>query len=164
MEQLTRHQPAIHSFLTSLMPGDPNIDDVLQQANLTMWRKRGDFAPGTNFRAWAFECAKWTMRAHFKEKQRKSWLLVDEGLTQAITDGMLARLPDSPSAGQAALRQCLGKLRESDRDLLISYYEEGRSLGECSKQTGRSASSLKVALFRLRAVLRRCITANLAKA
>jgi RNA polymerase sigma-70 factor, ECF subfamily len=58
---------AIHAFLISLMPGDPAADDVLQQTNITPWRKRETYHSGTHFRSWAFECAKWTLRAHLKE-------------------------------------------------------------------------------------------------
>lgn len=160
--ELTANQPAIHALIVSLMPGDPAVDDVLQQTNLTLWRKRESYRSGTNFRAWAFECARWTMRAHFKEQGRKSWLVVDDELARAVSERMIERLPKVPGESQAMLRICLGKLREADRDLLLSHYEEGRSLAQCAALTGRSAASLKVTLFRLRAALRRCMTSRLA--
>lgn len=162
VSELTASQPALHAFIVSLMPGDPGTDDVLQLTNLTLWRKRADYQSGTNFRAWAFECAKWTMRAHLKEKRRKSWLLVDEELTRTITERMMTHTPAGPDAAQSALRLCLQRLRPADRDLVLSHYEEGKSLGDCARRTGRSAGSLKVSLFRLRAALRRCITDRLA--
>lgn len=160
--ELTAHQPALQAFIASLMPGDPGTDDVLQRTNITLWRKREEFAAGTNFRAWAFECAKWTMRAHLKEKQRKNWLVFDDELARAVTERMAERTPASPDAPQAALRVCLSKLRDSDRELILSHYEQGESLAECSKRCGRTVGTLKVALFRLRAGLRRCISERLA--
>lgn len=159
--ELTANQPALQAFIASLMPGDSGTDEVMQRTNITLWRKREDYQSGTNFRAWAFECAKWTMRAYFKEKQRKNWLIVDEELTRAVTERMIERLPKSPDAPQAALRACLERLRPMDRDLVVSHYEEGETLAECSKRCGRSPGTLKVTLFRLRAVLRRCITDRL---
>lgn len=160
--ELTANQPALQSFIVSLMPGDPGTDDVMQRTNLTLWRKRETYQSGTNFRAWAFECAKWTMRAYFKEKQRSSWLIVDEELTRAVTERMIERIPASPDAPQAALRMCLQNLRQMDRDLVLSHYEEGETLAECAKRCGRTAGTLKVTLFRLRAALRRCISDRLA--
>ena len=124
--------------------------------------KRDDFTPGTNFRAWAFEVAKWTMRAHLKESRRKNWLVFDDDLAQTVTDRMIERVPASPDAPQAALRLCLSKLRDRDRELVLSHYERGTSLADCAKRAGSTTGTMKVALFRLRAVLRRCITERLA--
>lgn len=160
--ELTAHQPALQAFISSLMPGDPGTDDVLQRTNITLWRKRDEFTPGTNFRAWSFECAKWTMRAYLKEKQRKNWLVFDDDLARAVTERMAERIPSTTDASQVALRVCLSKLRDSDRELLLSHYEQGESLADCSKRCGRTVGTLKVALFRLRAGLRRCISERLA--
>jgi RNA polymerase sigma-70 factor (ECF subfamily) len=160
--ELTANQSAIQAFLISLMPGDPGTDDVLQQTNLTLWRKRSAYRSGSNFRAWAFECAKWSMRAYLKEKRRKSWLIVDDELTRAVTERMIDRPPSAPSDARSALAICLGRLRQHDRDLLLSYYEDGKSLAQCAAHSGRTAGALKVTLFRLRTALRRCITDRLA--
>jgi len=160
--ELTANQSAILALLISLMPGDSAVDDVLQQTNITLWRKRETFRSGSNFRAWAFECAKWTLRAHLKERGRKSWLVVDEELTRAVTERMIARIPDQPGEIRNILQACLGKLRARDRDLLLKYYADGNSLQQCAALVGRSASSLKVTFFRLRVALRRCISGRLA--
>ncbi len=160
--ELTASQPALHAFIVSLLPGDPGTDDILQRTNVTLWRKRESYESGTNFRAWAFECAKWTMRAYLKEKQRRSWLVIDGDLARAVTDRLIEITPTGPDAHQYALRLCLDKLRAIDRDLVLSHYEEGQSLAECAKRSGRTAGTLKVTLFRLRAALRRCISDRLA--
>ena len=91
-----------------------------------------------------------------------SWLVVDEDLTRAVTERMLEQTPQSPDAPQAALRMCLERLRPIDRDLLLSHYEEGETLAECAKRSGRTPGTLKVTLFRLRALLRRCVSDRLA--
>lgn len=160
--ELTANQSALHAFVAALMPGDPGVDDVVQLTNLTLWRKRESYESGTNFRAWAFTCAKWTAMAWLKEKKRGNWLLVDEDLAHAVSERMLALTPASAGALHAALRLCLERLRPVDRDLVLSHYEEGRSLARCAELSGRSVNSLKVTLFRLRAALRRCITDRLA--
>jgi RNA polymerase sigma-70 factor (ECF subfamily) len=100
--------------------------------------------------------------AWLKDKKRASWLLVDEDLARAAGERMLALTPASAGALHAALRLCLERLRPVDRDLVLSHYEEGHSLARCAELSGRSVNALKVALFRLRAGLRRCITDRLA--
>lgn len=159
---LTANQAALQAFIVSLMPGDSGVDEVLQRTSLTLWRKRATFEAGTNFRAWAFETAKWTLRAYLKERQRASWLVVDEELTRTIAERMVQRLPESADAPQAALRMCLEKLRPVDRELVLSHYEERESLAECAKRCGRTVGTLKVTLFRIRAMLRRCISDRIA--
>ena len=162
VSELTAHQSSLRAFILSLMPGESDVDDVLQRTNLTLWRKRESFTLGTNFRAWAFEVAKWNVRSSFKDKKRKHWLVFDEELTSAVADQMLTQTQISTSDRQAAMRECLSKLREIDRHLLISHYEVGESLAEFAERTNRSRKGLKVALFRLRATLRRCIGSRLA--
>lgn len=160
--ELTAQQPALQAFVVSLMPGDPGVDEVLQRANITLWRKREVFVAGTNFRAWAFETVRWTLRGYLKEKQRSGWLVVDDELARAVSERMAERLPESADAPQAALRHCLEKLRPVDRELVLSHYEEGETLAECAQRCGRTVGTLKVTLFRVRAALRKCIAERLA--
>lgn len=161
VRQLTAHQPALQAFIAALMPGDPAVDNVLQATNITLWRKRAEFDPGSHFRAWAFACARGCACAHFKDRGRSNWLVFDDELAETIGERMAARLPTTPDTAQAALRHCLARLRDHDRQLLLSHYEAGESLAECAHRTGRSVTSLKDTLFRLRAALRRCISERL---
>ena len=160
--ELTANQSALQMFIASLLPGDPGVDEVLQRTNITLWRKCDTYQSGTNFRAWAFECAKWTMRAYLKEKQRANWLVVDEELVRSITERMMVKVSASPTAPQVALRMCLERLRPADRDLILNHYEKGDSLAECAQCSGTTVGTLKVTLFRLRSALRRCISDRLA--
>ena len=45
ISELTGHQEVIHAFLISLLPGVPDVDDILQRTNLVLWGKRAQFAP-----------------------------------------------------------------------------------------------------------------------
>lgn len=162
VSELTAHQAALQAFVTSLMPGYEGVDEVVQRTNITLWRKRDTYQSGTNFRAWAFTSAKWTLLAYLKEKKRENWLVVDDELTCIVMDRMIEKIPDQPSSLHAALRLCLEQLRPIDRDLLLSHYEDSEGLSAISKRSGRSAGTLKVTLHRLRAIMRRCISDRLA--
>ena len=162
MANLTRHQPALHAFLTSLLPGESAVDDILQQANLTLWEKRSEFQPGTNFKAWAFTVARWQARAWLTTRKRKNWLVIDDDLAKALSARFVASPAEETTDSLSALRTCLGKLRESDRLLILSHYQQEKSLRKCAEIFGRTVNSLTVSLFRLRAALRRCIRSQLA--
>ncbi len=160
---LTSHQGAILGYLNSLLPGDPEIADIAQRTSVILWEKRHEFEEGTNFKAWAFSIAYWEARSWMTQTKRKSWLIFDEELVEKITTRSLAISDNSPASDHLdALRLCLGKLKESDRLIIISHYQHGKSLAECSRVLGRSRDALKMALFRLRAGLRRCIESEIA--
>ena len=159
---LTSHQGLLHAFLTSLLPGERCVDDVFQQTNLVLWQKRSEFQAGSNFRAWSLAVARWEVRAWLTRRQRGAWLTFSDELAET----MLASFTDT-TEGQTAdnstldsLRQCLGKLKDIDRLLVLSHYQHEKSLAECSRIFKRSSDSLKVTLFRIRQALRRCILAQ----
>lgn len=160
---LTSHQGAILGYLNTLLPGDPDVADIAQRTSIILWEKRTDFKPGTNFKAWAFSVAYWEARAWMTQAKRKSWLIFDEELVEKVTARSLAGSKDQGENDHLdALRHCLSKLNESDRLIILTHYQQGKSLSECSRVLDRSRDALKMALFRLRAVLRRCIESELA--
>lgn len=160
--ELTAHQGVLLAYLTSLLPGESELDDILQSANIVIWKNRAQFEPGTSFKAWALSVAYWQARAWMTKRKRKSWLLFDDELTQSITDRFTTQPDLGPSASSTALRQCLGKLKEKDRLLILSHHQHDKSLDECSRIFNRPADSLKVSLCRIRAALRRCVNSELA--
>jgi len=160
--ELTRHQGTLHSFLTSLLPGEDGIDDILQETNMVLWEKRDDFEPGTSFKRWAFAVARWQARAWLTARKRRNWLVFDDELVGVLAASFEAAPPNEGPESLKALRYCLTKLKESDRLLVLTHYQHGKSLAKCSSLFGRSVSSLGVSLFRLRAALRRCIQSELA--
>lgn len=161
MAHLTSHQGAILGYLNSLLPGSPDVADIAQRTSIVLWKKRHEFQEGTNFKAWAFSVAYWEARAWMTKTKRKSWLIFDEELVEKITTRSLVLSDQAPEGEHLDhLRKCLAKLKESDRLLLMTHYQKGKSIAECSRILDRSRSAVKMALFRLRAGLRRCIEAE----
>ena len=62
-----------------------------------------------------------------------------------------------------ALRNCVAKLPEKDREILRAHYECEQPLAEVSEVVGRSVGALKQVLFRVRRTLRGCIEHQLAE-
>ncbi|MEP4078387.1 sigma-70 family RNA polymerase sigma factor [Haloferula sp.] len=159
---LTEHQEILHAFLISLLPGSSEVDDILQRANLVLWEKRIRFEPGTSFKSWALSVAYWEARAWMTERKRGDWLVVDDSLAQNLIRHIESQPERSANASVPALKACLGKLRDSDRLLVLSHHQQEKSLAECGRIFDRSPESLSVSLVRIRAALRRCIKSLLA--
>lgn len=157
---LTRHQSDIWAFLLALMPGHPDVADVQQKVNLVLWKKRGDFTPGSDFRAWALTVARYEVMAHRKHLGRQPYFIFDAEVIEQLADDAPAELWEAPERLQA-LERCLAHLRDEDRKLLRHRYWKRGSLEDYARGCGRSVSALSVSLFRLRAALRRCIANEL---
>jgi RNA polymerase sigma-70 factor (ECF subfamily) len=46
---LTDHQETLRSYIISQLPGSPDVRDVLQEVNITLWERRDDFEGGVQF-------------------------------------------------------------------------------------------------------------------
>lgn len=158
---LTEHQADLWAFIITQLPGSPDVSDVLQKTNLTLWKKQADFELGSNFRAWAMTIARFEVLAHLKKHNRGSWLVFNDELLATIADESPQAI--TPSASRLSqLEQCLQKLRPNHRELLNHRYQSKDGLETFARKCGRSVSSLSVTLHRVRATLRKCINEGLA--
>jgi RNA polymerase sigma-70 factor (ECF subfamily) len=155
VSQLTANQSRIRGFIVTLLPGSPDVGDVLQETNLTLWKSQARYRPGSNFLAWAFTVARLEVLHHRTRAKRRGRILISDELLDMLAD----ELPDSGEhdAYLNALDSCKSKLTEHQRELIDFRYEPGHSLEAYAQQTGRKASALRVALMRIRAALRDCI-------
>jgi len=158
--QLTEHQLALQLYVRSLLPGDPAAGDVSQQANTKLWEKRADFELGTNFKAWAFSVARYEV-LNYRKSQARDSRLVFRGELEEIIKSDLAEADHNLQLRHEALRECLGKLRTQDRQLLLQRYSNRGTLAEYAEVVGRSLGGLKVTLHRLRSALLACMQRRL---
>ncbi len=155
VRELTANQGRIRAFLVSLMPGSPDVGDVLQETNIVLWKSRGRYRPGTNFLAWAFTIARLEV-LHYRTRARRQRIVL---LSDDVLDLMAEEMPDhvDHEAYLRALEGCKGKLTDSQRELIDLRYRPGCTLEAHARETGRKAATLRVALLRIREALRECI-------
>lgn len=157
---ITRHQVALRAYITSLMPGMSGVSDVLQETNIVLWKKWKKFEPGSNFIAWAFSIARFEVKAHRRKSMKLGWVGLDEELVEDLAE--YSAMDESLSENHLqALDHCLRSLKDDERKLLEHRYFSKKSLSDFSTPSGRSAESLRVTLFRVRAALRKCINQRL---
>lgn len=157
---LTAHQGAVLAYIRSLMPGFTGASDILQQTNITLWKKKEVFELGTNFKAWAFAIARNHVMDQRKKLKRDGWLVFNNEVAELLAAESDEEALDYDEAYRA-LEVCLGKLRPHDRELVRKRYCENVTLDQYARQLGRSAGTLKARLFKIRAGLRRCLDAQL---
>ncbi|MCA9149385.1 MAG: sigma-70 family RNA polymerase sigma factor [Planctomycetales bacterium] len=157
---LTEHQLALQWYVRSLMPGDLAAGDVTQQANAKIWEKRSEFELGMNFKAWAFSVARFEV-LNYRKRQARDSQLEFSGDLEKVIETELAEADLDLQERYEALRECMGKLRTQDRQLLLHRYSSRRPLIEFAAAVGRSLGGLKVTLHRLRSALLTCMQQRL---
>jgi RNA polymerase sigma-70 factor (ECF subfamily) len=157
---LTETQSDLLAYVLCLVPADREAEDIVQRCNIVLWRKRGSFEPGSNFKAWAFAVARWEILAVMKERRSQSWLVFEDEVAELIGERMAGTSEDNAEglARTESLQACLDRLSPAHRQMIIERYAEGYSVEECASRHHRSAAGLRVTLHRLRQLLRRCLS------
>ena len=154
-----RHEAAIHSFVLTLLPDMAAAEDVVQQASMTMWRRFDQYQPGTSFRNWAFQIAKFTVMNHVT-KLRRDRHVFGERLLNMLADEARQR-GDQLDAQRRALSFCIERLGKEDRQTLAGCYEESSTIKEFAQAIGQTPNAIYKRLNRIRAGLLRCIERRL---
>lgn len=158
--QLISHQDDLRAFINSLLPNSPVADDVVQNTNLILWEKRSHFKKGTNFHAWAFKIARIQVQHQYDRVKRETRLVFSESLVAHIANAATAKQPREHTL--SILEGCMAKLSEDEREIVNARYTPGESLKRYAETSGVTAGSLRISLYRIRAMLRRCVEATLA--
>lgn len=152
-------QRNLFAYILTLLPNLEDANEVLQQANLVLWSKRDEFRPGSDIQAWACRIAYYEVLAH-RQRWRRDRLRFDNELIEQIAGEAVVQFADSKTELQA-LAQCTDELSPPDRKLLDLRYQDALSTLQIAAKVGRSAVAIRKALFRIRALLHRCIEERL---
>lgn len=154
-----RHEPAVFSFVLSMLKHTADTEDVVQRASLTMWRLFDQYEPGTNFRAWAFQVAKNEALNHLSKSKRDRHVF-SEKLLGMLADRAEERA-DELSARRHALDYCIEKLPEPDHKMVQGCYLEGATIRSFAEAAEESANKVYKRLNRVRQSLQQCIERQL---
>jgi RNA polymerase sigma-70 factor (ECF subfamily) len=158
VQLLTSHQNGLFAYLVALLGDLHEASNVLQETNLVLWRKAGEFADETDFVAWSRKVAYFQVLAYLRDRKRDRHLFDEELLAQ-----LSCRVePADEDARRLALRSCLAELPDVQRQMIAERYAVGGSVQEMARRAGKSEAAIKMALLRIRQSLLRCISGRLA--
>ena len=155
------HQAAIYSHIFALLPQPEDAADVFQNACLALLRKRDQFTPGTNFRAWACQVAKYEVLNYRRHAARSQWLFFDQEMIDKLAVEDLA-YNDNLAERRCALRHCFKQLKPNDRALITARYQKPTTATALAQRTERSPRSVQNSLQRIHVALRECVERVLA--
>jgi len=102
-------QQGLFAFILGLVPQVNDANDVLQETNLILWRKREEFRTEAAFWPWARTIAHFQILAHLKRHSRDR-LRFSEDLMSRLTEEAVAQEAPSVDVEQAALGRCIEEL------------------------------------------------------
>lgn len=160
IELLTGAQTSVFAYILSLCHDRARAQDILQETNLTIWRKADDYEEGTHFTAWACRIAYFHVLNH-RRKHSREQLVFDEEVFDYLAERQEERSEGADSR-LAALRGCIEGLPPRQRDLIRRRYEPGASVKAIAEEEGSTEGAVSQALFRIRAALQRCVERRVA--
>lgn len=171
---LVELRPALRRFVGRRCRDDGEAEDIVQEALIRAWRYRGGLIDAARLRPWLLRIALNVFRDHVRREKRLPRVDVEPELFDRL-EGR-EDVPGEPrvepqvevegaSVGRPRVLDHIldarETLRDHDRDLLDSYYDEGRSCSETAQVCEIPVHLVKVRLYRARHRLRRGVRTRL---
>ncbi len=149
-----RYSDVVRGFIRGLLPDRVRADDVLQETFLTLVRKAETFDPQTNFPKWACSIARYKVMEERRAMGKVCGMLSPEAMEAlAVSEESHHRDPRLDRLGE-----CVKALPGGMRRLVRLRYQEDHTPAEVAEKIGWSPASVYVALSRIRAQLKECIS------
>lgn len=156
----TMHAPRVFSYILTLEPNRANAEDIFQETAIAAWENRAEFAPGSDFRAWAYRIAYLRM-LNFVRRHRKHQP-IDEQLLETLGTEAI-NVADRLEARLQALKTCLDKLSPRKRRLLELRYRPNGTVKQVAHEMTLSLIGAYKALQRIHEALFECIQRELVR-
>lgn len=152
---ITSHQLDIYLYVHSLLPNPNEAAEVVQDTNVVLWEKRNQFVIGTDFRAWAFQIARYKLMEYRAQRRHKC-----RCFSESLIDELALQAPHCIAGDDElvdGLRRCVAQLAAKDRELLKHRYSSDTPCASIAKAIGRPVTAVYNALRRVRQELLDCM-------
>jgi RNA polymerase sigma-70 factor, ECF subfamily len=158
-------QGRLRAFIAAFCPDRNQVDEVAQRAFIWAYEHLGDYQPGTRFYSWLKAIARNVLLSELEVQRREAGnqrRYLTHLQATACREHLAAEADDRRGELVEALQACLEKLPAGHRRLIRRRYEEPQPIETIAREIQRSEGGVKVALFRIRQALRKCVEGRLA--
>jgi RNA polymerase sigma-70 factor, ECF subfamily len=145
----------LDNYVLTLVPNWADAEDIVQQTKLRLWEQFEQYDYAKDFGAWACTVAYWEV-ATFRTRASRSRVLFSQAALDRISKEALNAAIGSDSR-MHLLRQCIEKLTQWQRELLLRCCVASESVKEVAIELGRKVDSTRKAILRIRRELYRCV-------
>jgi RNA polymerase sigma-70 factor (ECF subfamily) len=156
-----RAQPAISSYLLSVVHDFHHAEDLLQEVAEVVALKFGEYDSDRPFVAWALGIAKIRVLKYFRQVSRDRLVFCEstlDGLAEAFQRVDVETEHDS---ARIALRECVKRVEGRRRQVLEMRYQSELSVVTIAKRLGISSNAVSMMLHRIRTMLAECVQRQL---
>lgn len=158
---ITESQGWLYGYILGMLANHDAANEVLQEANVVIWRKASEFQLGTSFHSWAIRIANFQVMA-YRQKRMKDRLVFDHDLLELIGKRVHERMVDYEEK-MSQLQNCLEELPERSRDVVKRRYFDGDSLKKIACDLNRNQNAIGQLIFRIKNKLIECVSLQVNK-
>lgn len=158
----TQHSRQIYWSILAAVPRTHDADEIFQETNVMLWEKFEEFAPESNFLAWARKVAHFKV-LEYHHRQRRDDRVFSQEMLEAVA-AETERQSSQADARRQYLAECLAQLAFPDRQLIQRRYAPGATVNSLAEQIGRSVKTVYGSLARIHQALFDCVTGKLQNA
>jgi RNA polymerase sigma-70 factor, ECF subfamily len=155
-----QHDRWLFAYLVSLLGSSAHAEEVFQEVCVVLWREYETFQLGTDFVKWVSVIAHNQVH-RFRRQQRRVGPQLSDAAVDLLAQDAVERAGLLESR-RDALRTCLEKLPNKDRQLVQHCYSDSRvTFKGVAQILGRPVNTVYKALNRIRKSLYECIERTL---
>lgn len=156
---LTEHERKLAIYVFGLVPQLSDAEDILQETKLVLWRQFEKFEHGTNFLAWVRKIA-FHQILNYRRRQKRRNLQWSEAFLESVA-AEIEKDTDNVERRSEFLHECLAKLSEAHRRIILLRYYDELSVNAIAEKAGRSSAAVYRVLSRIRRTLHACVADKL---
>jgi RNA polymerase sigma-70 factor (ECF subfamily) len=155
IELMTEYQPRLYGYILTLAGNPDTANDVLQEANIVLWKQSSQFKPGSNFKAWAFRIAHFQFMAYRQKRLRDKVLFNEQLLSKLASEAK--EVDDTYDERAATLEHCLERMPARSREAVRLRYADELNVEQMAEKLHRNSNAVYQILFRARRWLIECV-------
>jgi len=161
---IREHEKMLLAFALYRMPVREEAKEVVQDTFIRAYEQIAEFRPGADFGVWLRSICRYMIlnRVHEYTRRKQKHDNYKEQLSILAVQVVHANQDmDYVSDPYAQLAECMTKLPDQSRELIVDRYHNTLSIHDISEKTGRTTTWVTSTLHRVRGVLRTCIEKHL---
>ena len=148
------HGDSIRNLIGRLMAFEPEMDDVLQNTLIQVWRKIGSFRNQSSLKTWVTRIAIQQTRNHQRSVRR--WMRRLQDRWKMETQGRRdLGTPEDPRWEK--IQMAMQQMPYREREILVLVYLQGNTVQELAGVMNEKTNTLEVRLHRAKKALKRTI-------
>ncbi|WP_437206176.1 sigma-70 family RNA polymerase sigma factor [Planctomicrobium sp. SH664] len=155
---LVQNHARILGYIRAFVPHRQDAEDLYQKVSLTLWSKFDEFERDRDFFAWASGIAFFTV-CNYRRTKYRNCLTFNQELIETMARERLEHLTSQKSRLDQLI-DCVDKLPQPDRQLIMQAYSIDSSVRDIAEQTGKAVQTIYNRLTQLRRDLAACVRRN----